>query len=105
MGSSRYQVLRARRQLEQWFQAGCADAGACGRESIGVAPHRDQRGIVTNQRPVGRPDKQRSTTVQEPPPTLSELHDEYAESVNLAVAEGRDDLVEALSTEFATTAA
>ena len=36
--------------------------------------------------------------------TLSELHDEYAENVNLAVAEGRDDLVEALVAEFAATA-
>jgi hypothetical protein len=36
--------------------------------------------------------------------TLSQLHDEYAENVNLAVAEGRDDLVAALSAEFAATA-
>ena len=35
---------------------------------------------------------------------LSELHDEYAENVNLAVAEGRDDIVEALSAGFAATA-
>jgi hypothetical protein len=36
--------------------------------------------------------------------TLSELHDEYVENVNLAVAEGRDDLVAALSAQFTKTA-
>jgi len=33
---------------------------------------------------------------------LRELHDEYAERVNLAISEGRDDLVQALSDEFTT---
>jgi len=31
---------------------------------------------------------------------LEDLHDEYAERVNLAVAEDRDDLVATLSAEF-----
>jgi hypothetical protein len=31
---------------------------------------------------------------------LQQLHDRYAEQVNLAIAEDRDDLVEALSAEF-----
>ena len=35
---------------------------------------------------------------------LQDLHDHYAEQVNLAVAEGRDDLVEALSDQFTATA-
>lgn len=35
---------------------------------------------------------------------LQDLHDQYAEQVNLAVAEGRDDLVKALSEQFAATA-
>ncbi len=35
---------------------------------------------------------------------LRQLHDQYAEQVNLAVAEGRDDLVEALSAQFTATA-
>jgi len=33
-------------------------------------------------------------------PHLRGLHDEYAERLNLAVAEDRDDLVAALATEF-----
>jgi hypothetical protein len=32
--------------------------------------------------------------------TLSELHDEYAEKVNLAVSEGGNDLIQALSDAF-----
>jgi hypothetical protein len=35
---------------------------------------------------------------------LGELHDEYVEQVNLAISEGRDDLAEALSAQFARTA-
>jgi hypothetical protein len=35
---------------------------------------------------------------------LRQLHDHYAEQVNLAVAEDRDDLIEALSEEFTTAA-
>jgi hypothetical protein len=35
--------------------------------------------------------------------TLKELHDEYVERVNLAIAEDRDDLVAALSAEFTKT--
>jgi hypothetical protein len=35
---------------------------------------------------------------------LSELHDEYVEKVNLAVSEGRDDLVAALSAQFTKAA-
>jgi hypothetical protein len=35
---------------------------------------------------------------------LRQLHDQYAELVNLAVAEDRDDLVEALSAEFTDAA-
>jgi hypothetical protein len=34
----------------------------------------------------------------------AELHDDYAEQVNLAVAEGRDDIIDAL-TGFAATRA
>lgn len=34
--------------------------------------------------------------------TLCELHDQYAEQVNLAVSEGRYDIVQALTDEFAT---
>jgi hypothetical protein len=34
--------------------------------------------------------------------TLCELHDQYAEKVNLAVAEDRGDIVQALSDEFAS---
>ncbi len=37
----------------------------------------------------------------EPHTGIRELHDDYAEQVNLAVAEGRDDLVDTLSTRFA----
>jgi hypothetical protein len=33
---------------------------------------------------------------------VQELHDEYAEQVNLAVAEGRDDIITALSARFAS---
>jgi hypothetical protein len=35
-----------------------------------------------------------------PTAQLQQLHDQYAEQVNLAVAEDRGDLVEALSAEF-----
>jgi hypothetical protein len=35
---------------------------------------------------------------------LRQLHDEYVELVNLAVAEGRDDLVDDLSAQFTTEA-
>ncbi len=35
--------------------------------------------------------------------TLRELHDEYVERVNLAIAEDRDDLVAALSAQFTET--
>jgi len=35
---------------------------------------------------------------------IRELHDDYVEQVNLAIAEGRDDLVEALSAQFTQTA-
>jgi hypothetical protein len=35
------------------------------------------------------------------PQLMRELHDDYAEQVNLAVAEGRDDIIEALSARFA----
>jgi hypothetical protein len=34
--------------------------------------------------------------------TLCELHDQYAEKVNLAVSEDRDDIVQALTDEFAS---
>ena len=34
--------------------------------------------------------------------TLCELHDQYAEQVNLAVSEGPDDIVQALTDRFAT---
>jgi uncharacterized membrane protein YoaK (UPF0700 family) len=34
--------------------------------------------------------------------SIRELHDDYAKQVNLAVAEGRDDLVDTLSTRFAS---
>jgi hypothetical protein len=30
-----------------------------------------------------------------------ELHDDYAEQVNLAIAEGRDDIIDTLSARFA----
>jgi uncharacterized membrane protein YoaK (UPF0700 family) len=39
----------------------------------------------------------------ETPTSIRELHDDYAEQVNLAVAEERDDLVDTLSTRFAAT--
>ncbi len=32
--------------------------------------------------------------------SLDELHDDYVEQVNLAVSEDRDDIVDALTTEF-----
>jgi hypothetical protein len=32
---------------------------------------------------------------------MRELHDDYAEQVNLAVAEGRDDVIEVLAARFA----
>jgi hypothetical protein len=34
--------------------------------------------------------------------TLSELHDQYAEKINVAVSEDRDDIVEALTDEYAS---
>jgi hypothetical protein len=37
--------------------------------------------------------------------SMRELHDEYAEQVNLAVAEGRDDLIDVLSARFAAARA
>ena len=43
-----------------------------------------------------------ATTVNDCPPILCELHDQYAEQVNLAVSEGRYDIVQALSNEFTT---
>ena len=36
---------------------------------------------------------------------MRELHDDYAEQVNLAVAEGRDDIIDALSARFAAARA
>jgi hypothetical protein len=33
---------------------------------------------------------------------VHELHDDYAEQVNLAVAEGRDDIISALAARFAS---
>jgi hypothetical protein len=35
---------------------------------------------------------------------IRELHDDYAEQVNLAVAEGRDDLIDTLAARFAAAA-
>jgi hypothetical protein len=36
---------------------------------------------------------------------MRERHDDYAEQVNLAIAEGRDDIVDALSARFAAACA
>jgi hypothetical protein len=39
------------------------------------------------------------------PRSVRDLHDEYAEQVNLAVAEGRDDIIDALNAQFAVARA
>jgi hypothetical protein len=46
------------------------------------------------------PSSKEVPTIQDVATTLSELHDEYAEKVNLAVSEGGNDLIQALSDAF-----
>jgi hypothetical protein len=43
--------------------------------------------------------------MNETPPSMRELHDDYAEQVNLAVAEAREDIIDALAARFAATCA